>query len=92
MYLHCTVIARIYQHCIFVDKPGPKHVFCVTANREDWEKLSVEFCGGTHLDNTNEAATFCIVSEEGTAKGVRRITAFTREAARVGVMHRIHAD
>ena len=43
----------------------------------------MEFCGGTHLDNTKEAATFCVVSEEGTAKGVRRITAFTREAARV---------
>ena len=43
----------------------------------------MEFCGGTHLDNTKEAATFCIVSEEGTAKGVRRITGYTREAARV---------
>jgi alanyl-tRNA synthetase len=39
--------------------------------------LSVEFCGGTHLDRTATICLFKIVSQEGVAKGVRRITAVT---------------
>jgi alanyl-tRNA synthetase len=38
---------------------------------------SVEFCGGTHLTRTSQACLFKIVSQEGVAKGVRRITAVT---------------
>eukprot|EP01018_Ginkgo_biloba_P037516 Gb_41577 [translate_table: standard] len=47
----------------------------------EWASISTEFCGGTHLTNTREAKAFALVSEEGIAKGVRRITAFTTEAA-----------
>ena len=38
---------------------------------------SVEFCGGTHLDNTAKAGTFLIASEFSVASGVRRIEATT---------------
>uniref|UniRef100_A0A8C9RQE9 Alanine--tRNA ligase n=1 Tax=Scleropages formosus TaxID=113540 RepID=A0A8C9RQE9_SCLFO len=38
---------------------------------------SIEFCGGTHLQNSSHAAPFVIVSEEAIAKGIRRITAVT---------------
>jgi alanyl-tRNA synthetase len=43
----------------------------------DWIKYSIELCGGTHLKRTSEAKVFVIVSENGIAKGVRRIIAWT---------------
>ncbi|XP_061532237.1 alanine--tRNA ligase, cytoplasmic [Phycodurus eques] len=42
---------------------------------------SIEFCGGTHLQNSAHAAPFVIVSEEAIAKGVRRIVAVTGSEA-----------
>ncbi|KAM8750215.1 alanine--tRNA ligase, cytoplasmic [Acanthopagrus schlegelii] len=38
---------------------------------------SIEFCGGTHLQNSGHASPFVIVSEEAIAKGIRRIVAVT---------------
>ncbi|NXJ99365.1 SYAC protein, partial [Corythaixoides concolor] len=43
---------------------------------------SVEFCGGTHLQNSSHAGPFVIVSEEAIAKGIRRIVAVTGAEAR----------
>ncbi len=46
-----------------------------------WDDLSVEFCGGTHLTNTKEAERFALLEEAGIAKGIRRITAVTKDSA-----------
>ncbi|XP_064579000.1 alanine--tRNA ligase, cytoplasmic [Zonotrichia leucophrys gambelii] len=43
---------------------------------------SIEFCGGTHLQNSSHAGPFVIVSEEAIAKGIRRIVAVTGAEAR----------
>jgi len=49
---------------------------------DTWSGFSVEFCGGTHLSNTSEIQNFVILQEEGIAKGIRRITAVTMDAAK----------
>jgi alanyl-tRNA synthetase len=49
---------------------------------EGWYNVSIEFCGGTHLSNTANAEEFVIFEESGIAKGIRRISAFTRSQAK----------
>jgi alanyl-tRNA synthetase len=44
--------------------------------------VSIEFCGGTHVDSTKAIGAFSIVGEEAVAKGVRRLTALTGVPAR----------
>ncbi|XP_069595623.1 alanine--tRNA ligase, cytoplasmic [Ranitomeya imitator] len=46
---------------------------------------SVEFCGGTHLQNSGHAGQFVIVTEEAIAKGIRRIVAVTGAEAQKAV-------
>ncbi len=45
------------------------------------EGYSVEFCGGTHLNNTAKVGVFHISSEFSVASGVRRIEATTGKAS-----------
>ena len=47
----------------------------------EWRKVSVEFCGGTHVEQTGLIKDLIIVEESGIAKGIRRIIAYTGEAA-----------
>ena len=48
---------------------------------DKWMKHSVEFCGGTHLQSTREAEHFVLTSEEGVAKGIRRVVGISGETA-----------
>ena len=54
------------------------------------EGYSVEFCGGTHLDNTAKVGVFHIESEFSVASGVRRIEAVTGKAS-LAFMNKVQA-
>ncbi|MEM0982985.1 MAG: alanine--tRNA ligase [Planctomycetota bacterium] len=70
--------------------PDPVRVVAIGAAVDDlladpdnakWADLSIEFCGGTHLERTGQAQAFAITAEEAVAKGIRRVNAVTGSAA-----------
>ncbi|KAF2846835.1 alanyl-tRNA synthetase-like protein [Plenodomus tracheiphilus IPT5] len=70
--------------------PDPVRVVSVGTPVEDlladpknpaWGKLSIEFCGGTHVLKTGEIKELVILEESGIAKGIRRIVAVTGQEA-----------
>jgi alanyl-tRNA synthetase len=63
--------------------PDPVRVVMIGAEAPEKANLdnSVEFCGGTHLPRTGLIGYFKLQSQEGVAKGVRRVTAVTGKPA-----------
>jgi len=68
------------------DYPDPVRVVSVGSD------TSVEFCGGTHILNTNEAEALVLVEETAVAKGIRRITGVTKELAKDAIQEGIKME
>ncbi|KAL1324410.1 hypothetical protein AAHE18_13G087800 [Arachis hypogaea] len=77
-----AVFGEVYPDPVRVVSIGEK-VEDLLADPENkkWLSISSELCGGTHISNTREAKAFALLSEEGIAKGIRRITAVTTDRA-----------
>ncbi|KAI4356968.1 hypothetical protein L6164_000945 [Bauhinia variegata] len=77
-----AVFGEVYPDPVRVVAVGQK-VDDLLADPENdkWLSISSELCGGTHISNTREAKAFALLSEEGIAKGIRRITAVTTGCA-----------
>lgn len=70
--------------------PDPVRVVSIGVSVDDllktpedpaWHKVSIEFCGGTHVAKTGEIKDLVVIEESGIAKGIRRIVAVTGHEA-----------
>ncbi|CAI5533354.1 unnamed protein product [Closterium sp. Naga37s-1] len=81
-----AVFGEVYPDPVRVVSVGtPVEQLLQDPENPQWANSSIEFCGGTHISNTTEAESFAIISEEGIAKGVRRIIAFTTAKAKEAI-------
>ncbi|KAL1639962.1 Alanine--tRNA ligase [Diplodia intermedia] len=95
VYIEPIAVADAYKirgvRAIFGEKyPDPVRVVSIGAtlkeimadpDNEKWGKLSIEFCGGTHVSSTGEIKELVVLEENGIAKGIRRIIAVTGQGA-----------
>ncbi|KAK8162731.1 tRNA synthetases class II (A)-domain-containing protein [Phyllosticta citrichinensis] len=95
VYIEPLALADAYKirgvRAIFGEKyPDPVRVVSVGVpvsdimkdpDNAEWEKLSIEFCGGTHVASTGEIKELVVLEEGGIAKGIRRIIAVTGQGA-----------
>lgn len=81
-----AVFGEVYPDPVRVVSVG-KSVEDLVAHPDAEDNLAhpIEFCGGTHLDNTSQARAFALLTEEGIAKGIRRIVAVTGEEAEAAI-------
>jgi len=81
-----AVFGETYPDPVRVVSIGPPvDLLLKDPHAERWPKYSIEFCGGTHLKTTREAEHFAIIEETAVAKGVRRMSALTRGAAKTAI-------
>ncbi|KAL3153432.1 hypothetical protein ABBQ38_011767 [Trebouxia sp. C0009 RCD-2024] len=77
-----AVFGEVYPDPVRVVSIGkPVEDLLASPAAESNRQYSVEFCGGTHLQQTGDAKAFALISEEGIAKGIRRIVAVTGQEA-----------
>ncbi|CAL0304304.1 unnamed protein product [Lupinus luteus] len=77
-----AVFGEVYPDPVRIVSIGQKvEDLIADPGNEKWLTISAELCGGTHIVNTGEAKAFALLSEEGIAKGIRRITAVTADRA-----------
>jgi len=79
-----AVFGEKYPDPVRVVSVGPTIDNLLSDGSTPWgSRHSIEFCGGTHVQNTTEIYKFVLLLEEGIAKGVRRIVAVTGPQAAV---------
>ena len=77
-----AVFGETYPDPVRVVSVGvPVEDLLADVKNEKWQKVSVEFCGGTHVLKTGEIKELIILEESGIAKGIRRIVAVTGQEA-----------
>lgn len=77
-----AVFGEVYPDPVRVVSIGvPVTQLLDTPGTSAWREVSVEFCGGTHVESTRQLQHFALVSEEAVAKGIRRISGLTGVAA-----------
>jgi alanyl-tRNA synthetase len=77
-----AVFGETYPDPVRVVSVGvPVEELLADPKKEAWEKLSIEFCGGTHVLKTGEIKELVILEESGIAKGIRRVIAVTGQEA-----------
>ena len=77
-----AVFGETYPDPVRVVSVGvPVEELLENVKKPEWRHVSVEFCGGTHVQNTGEIKDMVILEESGIAKGIRRIIAVTGSAA-----------
>ncbi|CAG8980536.1 hypothetical protein HYALB_00002533 [Hymenoscyphus albidus] len=77
-----AVFGETYPNPVRVVSVGVEvDILLAEPQNPEWRKVSVEFCGGTHVDQTGLIKDLVIVEESGIAKGIRRIIAYTGDAA-----------
>eukprot|EP01038_Epipyxis_sp_PR26KG_P006492 gene6492-8926_t len=77
-----AVFGEVYPDPVRVVSVGPRVDDLIKrADSEEWVDYSVEFCGGTHITNTDQAEAFIVLEETAVAKGIRRISAITGSEA-----------
>ncbi|KAM0034211.1 putative alanine--tRNA ligase [Helianthus debilis subsp. tardiflorus] len=92
-----TVFGKVYHDPVRIVAIGRQvDELLVDPENEQWSLISAELCGGTHISNTREAKAFALLSEEGIAKGIRRVTAITTdyafEAIKKASEHKLEVD
>ncbi|GAB4855456.1 hypothetical protein Ancab_024074 [Ancistrocladus abbreviatus] len=77
-----AVFGEVYPDPVRVISIGKKvDDLLADPDNVEWLSYSAKLCGGTHLSNTKEAKAFALISEEGIAKGVHRVTVVTADCA-----------
>ncbi|KAL1657185.1 Alanine--tRNA ligase [Didymella pomorum] len=77
-----AVFGETYPDPVRVVSVGkPVEELIADPKNEAWSKLSIEFCGGTHVLKTGEIKELVIIEESGIAKGIRRVIAVTGQEA-----------
>lgn len=73
-----TIPGETYGERVKVVAVGaPVEEILATPEDDKWYGYSVEFCGGTHIRSMAEARCACVMSEEASGKGVRKIVVYS---------------